>query len=223
MPWKHIFEQIRNPSDRDGVLQLDGSSFVELAPLYIKQPRSTDETEDIRKIEWAKMHISKGITALILDGLRPAGMHNHITVRFHATDVTTSLTFQKFTSSPFPGSVLPGMSLCGTARFTFNDKLQRDGYITLRGIARSERPDDTRKEKDECILIPLELDNKTVLEVDDTEIYWSTLTEWGGMRNEGNPRNHSWEMGDISRCERLFGSGVVQLEDGWKATVSPIV
>jgi hypothetical protein len=69
----------------------------------------------------------------------------------------------------------------------------------------------------------LETDNKTVFEVDDTEIYWSTLTEWGAVRREGNPRKESWEVGEIARCERLFGSGVVRLEEGWKATVSPIL
>ena len=39
MPWKQIFEQIKNPSDRDGVLQYDGSAIIEVAAVFLKPPR----------------------------------------------------------------------------------------------------------------------------------------------------------------------------------------
>ena len=43
MPWKGIFEQILNPSDRDGVLQTDGSAYVDMAPVFLKPPRAVDD------------------------------------------------------------------------------------------------------------------------------------------------------------------------------------
>jgi hypothetical protein len=228
MPWKLIFEQIRNPTDRDGVLQVDGSAVVELAPLYLKQPRATDDHVDERKVEWAKIHISKAITTLILDGVRPAGMSNHVTLRFHATEVTISLTFQTFQTTPFHGypHVMTGSTLVGTARLTFKDKLQRDGYLALRSIARSEYPNDKRKEKDEAIIIPLDRDNKTVVEVDETEIQWATLTQWGETSETLHSNQQSEAImdtamtPDVSQCERFFRSGMVKGADGlWNPTV----
>jgi hypothetical protein len=232
MPWKQIFEQIRNPSDRDGVLQLDGSAMVEIAPLYLKQPRATDDTTDDRKVEWAKLHVSKAITTLILDGVRPAGMHNNITIRFHGTEVTTTMSFQTFQGTPFQmyPHVLQGSTLVGTARLTFNDKLQRDGYVALRTIARAEIQADTRKEKEENILIPLDRDNKTVVEVDESEMQWETLCNWARRSETLHNQQRSEAImesvmsPDVSYCEKLFRSGMVKGDDGlWNPTVFPVL
>lgn len=195
MPWKQIFEQIKNPSDRDGVLQCDGSAIIEVAPVFLKPPRTAPDDPatiiDERKTELAKIHVSKQVTRFILDGIRPAGMNNFITLRFHGTDITTSLTFHN-----------------EAGQFIFSDKLQSDGYATLRSLAAAEEPVLQGKES----IIPLDRNDGTVVEVDSDIIEWGNLYEWSQFRR--NPRDPVNEIRrarenlcvKLSLCDKYFGS-----------------
>ena len=185
MPWKQIFEQIKNPSDRDGVLQYDGSAIIEVAAVFLKPPRTAPDDPatiiDDRKTELAKIHVSKPITQLILDGIRPAGMNNFITLRFHGTEVTTFLTFHN-----------------EAGQFIFSDKLQSDGYTILRSLAAAEEPVPQGKET----IIPLNRNDRTVVEVDSHGIGWGKLYECSQTRkNPRDPVNEIRNAKDESLCQ----------------------
>lgn len=165
MPWKQIFEQIKNPSDRDGVLQSDGSSIISVPTVFLKPPRTpADESidcDDERKLEFSKIHISKAITQLIQDGVRPAGISNYITLRFHATDVTTNLTFSNASE--------------GIGQFVFGDKIQGEGYQSLRLLAEGVIP------PGKGLGISFYADDKVIVEVDSRMIEWDKLWEWSQL------------------------------------------
>ena len=223
MPWKSIFDQIRDPTDRDGVLQLDGSAFVDVAPVFLKPPRAVDDNCDERKMEYAKIHISRDVTQLILAGARPLSMSNHLTIRFHATNVTTHLSFTA--SDPDRhGQVefLKLSKLIGEGAFVFKDKLQREGYMVLRSVAFSENPDLDPPKEDEG-KFPLDKTEKTVLEVDGKEIEWDCLCEWSQLSykplNGDSKSEGIWRATSMFQAyERIFGKG--RLPDEKYATVS---
>jgi hypothetical protein len=222
MPWKQIFDQIKNPEDRDGVLQVDGSAIVDVASLFIKPPPAQDDNIDDRKLELAKIHISKAVTQLILDGVRPAGMSAHLTIRFHATDVASILAFTLSSESirqAFPITRAKDAPLIGEGKFIFKDKLQREGYLSLRGIARSEFSDASNQDGEKGFV--LDTGAKTVLEVDGKEIEWKTLCQWSKM---SEPLNISSHLGDnafektmsaeLAVCERFSGGSRITLDQG---------
>ena len=203
MPWKHIFEQIKNRSDRDGVLQFDGSAIVEVAAVFLKPPRTAPDDPaaiiDDRKTELAKIHVSKPVTQLIIDGIRPAGLNNFITLRFHGTDITTSLTFHN-----------------EAGQFIFSDKLQSDGYATLRWLAAIEKSFPEGNEN----IIPLNRNDGTVVEVDSNVIEWGILYEWSQIRR--NPRDPVNEIRKsisvkFSLFDKYFGDSETR-----EPTVSPL-
>lgn len=218
LPWKNIFEQIRCPSDRDGVLQTDGSAFVDVAPVFLKPPRTVDDHCDERKMEYAKIHISRAVTQLILAGSRPLAMSNYLTIRFHATGLTTYLAFTA--SDPASHSQLTypkDDKLIGEGSFVFTDKLQLDGYLILRSVAYSETPEIVPPKPEEG-KFPLDRTEKTELEVDGEKIDWETLCEWsqlsfvppdGGSKAEKTEENKSdFRSSEIFRtCERFFCRG----------------
>jgi hypothetical protein len=168
MPWKTIFEQIKNPMDRDGVLQSDGSSIIDVPVVFLKPPRTTDEhlvtDDDDRKVEFAKIHVSKSITTLIQDGIRPAGMSNYITLRFHATQVTTNIAFYDFNEA--------------TGTFVFSDKIQSEGYSTLRLYGEGNIP------PGKGLSISLLGNDKAVLEVDSWPLEWRKIWEWSRLTKQ---------------------------------------
>jgi hypothetical protein len=232
MPWKQIFDQIKNAEDRDGVLQVDGSAIVDVASLFIKPPRAQDDNIDDRKIELAKIHISKEITQLILDGVRPAGMSAHLTIRFHATDVASMLAFTLSSESirqVFPITRSTDAPLIGEGKFIFKDKLQREGYLSLRSVARAESPTTTATYLDDEKGFPLDTGAKTVLEVDGKEIEWRTLCQWSKM---SEPLHMSSQLGDdvfdmpmspeLAVCEKFFGGSRITTDQGSIPIVYPL-
>lgn len=222
MPWKNIFEQIRNPIDRDGVWQLDGSAYVDIAPLFLKPPRAVDDNCDERKMEYAKIHISRDVTQLILAGARPLSMSNYLTIRFHATNLTIHLSFTA--SDPDRHSQLEFLKdnkLIGEGAFVFKDKLQREGYMTLRSVAYSENSEFERPKEDEG-KFPLDRTGKTVLEVDGKDIDWGSLCRWSQLSLK--PPSVDSELWNVrgnktkfNAFERLFAKG--RLPDEKHATV----
>lgn len=202
-PWRQIFDQIRDPYDRDGVLQSDGSAIVQLNSTFLKPPGSTDlapsttdADEDDRKIEFSKIHISKAITQLILQNIKPAGLNNHITLRFHATSATTVLRFSTPDSPP--------SAPIATAQFLFSDKLQSEGYFALRSMVKQEEltdPDSLFDRRAEETTFAMDVDGEVAVQVDGGKVGWRELCEWS--------RVHSSFYTGESRKEVVKGSGDV--------------
>ena len=149
MPWKYIFEQIKEPLEGSRVLKPDGSAVIEAPSVFLKPPRALNENIDPRKMELAKIQLSKRVTQLILDGVRPAGMSSYITLRFHITDITTSVCFEK-----------------NSGQFIFQDKLQSDGYTMLSSLV----PKITS-----LLEFPCCKTDKTVVRIDNTQLVWRGL------------------------------------------------
>jgi len=216
--WKNIFDQIRDASDRDGVLQHDGSAYIDVASTFIKPPRQVDDDCDDRKIEYAKIHVSRDITQLIKNTtrLRPMGMSSYLTMRIHATNLTTHLTFGAQCSFPTPFQ--SDRNYFGEGSFVFNNKLQREGYMILRAVAFADVPHATPSKEDEG-KFPLNRDDKTVLEIDGKEIDWKLLCDWIDvsriMSSQPGTAMETLRMNkpdipsdlEFSFCERLFVRG----------------
>ena len=210
IPWKQIFEQIRGAADGDGVIQLDGSALVEIGSVFLKPPRA-EETEDERKIDWAKIHVSKEVTKFIQNGIRQNAVSNNITLRFHATDVTCILKFVTQVPPEFSFDVGPFVgrhSFVGYGQLFFCEKIQKEGWMALRAFAQGEG---SLCRDPNSILIPLQDSDKTVLEVDEHKLDWATMCEW---KRDSEILHFSLGLGesvlkqmraDIALCERLFG------------------
>ena len=212
-PWKQIFEQIREPSDRDNVFQSDGSSIIELSTVFLKPPRDSDpsfvpddDLPDDRNFEFAKLHISKPITQLILDNIKPAGLNSNIALRFHATD-TTSLI--RFSAPPhFSTTDVP----LATTQFLFSDKLQSDGYASLLLIARNDALTVNPEALQDCGVDPMvamEEDADVALQVDGETLLWRDLCEWSRVHSE-SVEERAWRKGETQkpeyrRVQALFG------------------
>lgn len=216
IPWKQIFDRIRGATEKDGIIQMDGSSLVEVGSVFLKPPQSDDVVVDDRKVEFARIHISKEITQLILDGVRPGGMNSYITVRFHATEVTTRIAFQATPKGTFAGFPPRTDLPVAHAQLIFNDKLQRDGYLTLLqipqlGVLFHDIRDGTE--------IRLARESKTVLEVDGNQIEWNSLCSWSKFFEDTNTMFASSKLPEIAMCERLFGSGKVGQDQKKSASI----
>jgi hypothetical protein len=212
LPWKQIFDQIRDPSDRDGVLQSDGSAIIEVNSIFLKPPHGSNKiVTDDRKTEFAKIHISKAVTQLILDNARPAGLNNHITIRFHSTDTTTILRFSPPDSFP-SGPIAKG-------QFLFSDKLQSDGYTSLRTTVKTEElgtvTQDPQKDKDDT-QFPFDADGEVALDVDGEKVNWGTLCEWSRTHTSTTSHRNTFlrevielqssiETSENRRHQALFG------------------
>jgi len=212
-PWKQIFERIQVAKEKDGIIQMDGSSLVEVSSVFLKPPRSDDVVVDDRKVELARILISKEITQLILDGVRPAGMNSYITVRFHATEVTTRIAFQSVPKGTFAGC-LPRTDLpVAHAQLIFRDKLQRDGYLTL-----SQIPQQVHDVRDSTE-IRLARESKTVLEIDGNQIGWNSLCLWSRFFED--TMFGSSKLPQIAIYERLFGSGTIGQHQNKSGAIVP--
>ena len=212
-PWKQIFEQIRDPCDRDGPLQSDGSAIVELNSTFLKPPReitgsTADTDEDDRKIEFAKVHISKAITQLILHNVKPGGLNNHITLRFHTTSVTTLLHF----STPD----CPASTPIARAQFLFSDKVQSEGYFNLRSTVKHENllddPNSWPHMSAEKVTFAMDVDGDVALQVDGGKVVWRELCEWSRVHSMFYSETSSREVleleqGDVvnRRTHAIFG------------------
>src|SRR5277367_5465411 len=190
IPWKQIFEQIRDPCDRDGVLQSDGTSIIEVNSIFLKPPHgSKDIVLDDRKTECAKIQISKAITQLILDNVRPAGLNNYVTIRFHTTDTTTIIRFAAHNYLP--------TDPIASGQFLFSDRLQSDGYLSLRDTVKTEELEtiipNTKKDKDET-LVPFDSEAEVALEVDGEKLYWRTLCQWSRLHGRTHTNSSFLEL-----------------------------
>jgi hypothetical protein len=201
MPWKAIFDQLRSATDGDGIIQPDGSSLVEVAAVFLRPPRSMENIVDDRKAEFAKIQISKDITQLILDGVRPSGLHGFVTIRFHVTNCTTRIVFEA-QKGGFANYQQRKDGPIAHAQLILNDKLQREGYLGLQGHVFSNEQD----YEDET-LIPVERESKTVLEVDNTQIEWNTLCQWAKFAEDASALFSASKSSDIATCDRFFGTG----------------
>lgn len=229
MPWKQIFDQIKNAGERDGVFQADGSTIVDIGSLFIKPPRAQDDNIDDRKVELAKIQVSKAVTQSILDGVRPGGMASHLTIRFHATDVASFIAFTLSSESirqAFPITRAKDAPLIGEGKFIFKDRLQREGYLALRGIARAEFPD-TDNEDDEKGF-PLDTEANTVLEVDGKELEWKSLCQWSKLSEPLQMSSHLVDGAfektmspEVAVCEKFFGRSRITVDQGSIPIVYP--
>ena len=206
MPWKRIFEQIQDPQDRDAVLQYDGSAIVDIDPRILKPPRGPDEHVDDRKLDLAKLHVSKAITQTILEGIKPTGMSNYVKLRFHATEVTTIIKFDSKEDSP---ERQKNESYMGQCQFIFHDKPQSDGYLAIRALACADEAP-ARSTKDD--LFPLDKNDTIVFEVDSQKFDWGSLCQWSKvtekMRNLKSFNDiilRKTISPEIIICEKLFG------------------
>jgi hypothetical protein len=223
MPWKQIFEQVRNASEGDGVIQSDGSSIVELVAAFVK-PTRIDDVDDDRKIEFAKTHISKDLTTLIVEGIRQNVVPNYLPIRFHATDSTCVLKFfndipPEFNARrPFP---MLGKWV-GHGQLNFSSKAQKDGWFTLRTVAMQGFMRTPDPKPPTTILVPLTDSQRTEVEVDDHRLHWADLVEWkrqsetNHFRVAGGDSIPKQLQDDVAFCETVFGSarGIEENNDG---------
>jgi hypothetical protein len=196
VPWKHVFEQVRSGSIADEIIQIDGTSMIESLPVFLKPFKSADDEIDSRKSENAKIHISKAVTTYILDGIRPAGMNNYLTLRFYVTDSTISLNF-----NPSRLTTTEDIPSIGSADFIFNDKPQKDGYATLHSIAAQQS--EAEYTANTKWPIPIDKESKTVLEVDTVPLDWSLLCQWAKI-SDSTTTSVPFSR-DLAIYERLFG------------------
>jgi hypothetical protein len=199
VPWKQIFDQVRAGSIQDGTIQIDGSSIFDAPSMFLKPPRSAEDEMDPRKVENAKIHISKAITNFILNRVRPAGMNSFVTLRFHVTEATLCLAFPLEQHSLSNFSFRQGSSSpIGTADLIFTDKQQKEGYNTLHSIIAPESM--MEYVEGQRWNIPLDSESGPSLQVDSLEINWSTLCQWA------KSPELAFTRADLAPCERLFGS-----------------
>src|SRR5271169_921240 len=90
-------------------------------------------------------------------------MSNYITLRFHATQVTTNIVFHD-------------AEAIGT--FVFSDKIQSEGYSTLRLYGEGIIP------PGKGLSISLLENDETVLEVDSHRVEWRRTWEWSRRTKE---------------------------------------
>ena len=201
LPWKQIFEQIRDPCDRDGVLQSDGSSIVEVNSVFLKPPHSNESVLDDRKTEFAKIQLSKAVTQLILDNTKPGGLNSHPTIRFHTIDTTTIVRFLPSDSPSDP----PASAPIASGQFLFSDKLQSDAYLNLRNIVKAVELDtvvtNEKKVLDENS-VPFDADGEIALEVDGAKVNWGTLCQWSRIHSLFY-KNKSWR--EIREVQEFVG------------------